>query len=281
MIDIKLLKVSHGTSREARKLLPYIQEADVWCPENAASTEDEAVMNEKTWQGFLSSGWNRSRFEKDLDRDLSSQNMETQARDYVKTEKSYLYRNKKTIWHLERFSSERSRELLEAEAKRERQFEESVYHLEKGNVKTFLDSHANILRSEIIDIEIRDREVARNIDRAEQEIRKTFPQFEKRDIIYLRGYIGSLHQPEKYSRLLSNGAIINLPEDSKTLADRLDYAIMEGKIGTTEMEELTLRYGVFVLIKNGRLDMAIRDVEEMSFEDLVKKIERKSGGVKL
>ena len=207
--------------------------------------------------------------------------METLVRDYVKTEKSYLYRNKKTIWHLERFSSERSRELLEAEAKRERQFEESVYHLEKGNVKTFLDSHANILRSEIIDIEIRDREVARNIDRAEQEIRKTFPQFEKRDIIYLRGYIGSLHQPEKYSRLLSNGAIINLPEDSKTLADRLDYAIMEGKIGTTEMEELTLRYGVWVLIKNGRLDMAGRDVEEMSFEDLVKKIERKSGGVKL
>ena len=50
MIDITLLKVKHSLVSEARKLIPFIQNCDVFGIENAGASEEEADRVERYMQ---------------------------------------------------------------------------------------------------------------------------------------------------------------------------------------------------------------------------------------
>lgn len=62
MLATTVLKVRHEHEHEAKKLLPYIKECDVFAIENAFVTEGQAQEVEKVWEDLLGSGISLPRF---------------------------------------------------------------------------------------------------------------------------------------------------------------------------------------------------------------------------
>ena len=48
-IQITIVKTFHETSEDAKKLRPYVEQCDVYSPESAFSTVQEAIENEDSW----------------------------------------------------------------------------------------------------------------------------------------------------------------------------------------------------------------------------------------
>ena len=62
MLDIIILKVIHTGEREAKKLLPYILECDIFSNESIGSSEKYAKLAERNWERTLK--LTRSKFKK-------------------------------------------------------------------------------------------------------------------------------------------------------------------------------------------------------------------------
>ena len=102
MIELTLLKVTHSGEQEARKLIPYIQDCDVFGIEGAICTEREASENERVWQRLLGTDISRSRLQEMPYVSI----LDEKRRVYTAKVIDYLFRNKRLLWSTERFTEE-------------------------------------------------------------------------------------------------------------------------------------------------------------------------------
>lgn len=109
MLDLKILKVEHETEEEACKLDPYIAHCDIFGLEHQLCTEDLAARAENSWERTLTQGFSPAQFRVSAQSGL--ENLPKGLYEHMATVRSHLYRSKKPIWFLERFSPEESEEL--------------------------------------------------------------------------------------------------------------------------------------------------------------------------
>jgi len=107
MINVKLLKIRHFGEYQAKKLRPFIEEADIFGLEQELTSGDIAHQEEMFWIEILES-WSRSRFTRKLGEISLDILPIKEHRDYTNVTKDMLYRNKKLIWHSERFTEQES-----------------------------------------------------------------------------------------------------------------------------------------------------------------------------
>src|SRR5574341_794999 len=108
MIEITILKVKHVGESEAKKLLQYMQGCDVWGLEEGFSSEETATRMEKEWMSILTSNESRSAFLQRIA--LNSHKKPAKEKVYLLKKFDYLFREKKPLVILERFSAREAKE---------------------------------------------------------------------------------------------------------------------------------------------------------------------------
>ncbi len=268
MIYVKLLKVVHTEREEARKLIPYIKEADIWCPEYAGLTDDMAKVMEADWEVMIRSTLSRSTFLRKTEEGL--QFLPPNQRRYVLGQADYLFQNKVLIWYLERFTPEKAATVHSLKAESNLKFGISLRELGQGQINHFFSEYWESLKLEKKSCELRDQEVARNIDLLERMIPQRYNRFMNKDIQAVVA-IGGAHHPERYVSFSLD--VVDLSRPAITIPDRLDYALDFGK-SFDEMKPLMLAYGALELSLRGVISLKLSDIEKMSYDDLRKKLSR-------
>lgn len=192
MLEIKILKVTHEGAAEAQKLVPFIQECDVFCPEKPACIEEIARKEEIFWQKiFEMNRFNFAMCAKEVHGHLPKL-----EQDYIITQDMTIFDSKKPILFLERFSKSESMQICEGKEKADKLYEQAKVLFRGG--KDFLSIYQEALeRYRNLYIK-RDEEVARNINRAENLIREFYSHLKDINPIKMTLSMGALHNPEKY-----------------------------------------------------------------------------------
>ena len=223
MLDVTVLKTSHGGELEAKKLIPYVQSCDVFSVETAIMSEDRAAQLEKLWRSLLGKRIGRDDFSEGV-KYLVAAETNPEIRKYMIKAYEYAFRNQRPLYCQERFQNEAKADI--------------VHNLWNSGIRTFSEGIEAITRGEetkgvksaymgsrflYSSRKGRDINIAKNLSRAEDIIRSTYPQTLDKDPLRLVLQIGAAHRPEAYS---------NLPIKVVTLvdhmSDRIDEMIEDG-----------------------------------------------------
>ena len=268
MLEVKILKVKHQTQDEARKLLPYIQNTDVYSAESPL-TEELAVLNEADWEKMFSYNWSRSKFERVSIDIIRKTDLDQDRCEYGLTERSYLFRAKIPLLFLERHSTTDLEKIKDINKRVESLIIEGIDLLAKGKVNEFLQRQWESIQLEAIGIELRDRNMAHNIELAEERIRQRYPQFKDRNPIRYTAGVGSRHAPERYTSFpLSVHVLRGQPIDP---TERLAFALEQPR-SFDELKLLMLLYGAQQLIRNKEFSLAVEDTEKITYDHLFKEL---------
>ena len=140
----------------------------------------------------------------------------------------------------------------------------------QGNIDDFLAiAWENMKKEKETEGEVRDREIARNINEAEERIRARYTQLAHRQPLRFTVFAGLLHTPERYVTIPHN--VCTLVGKPSTIEERLVYAEIEGK-SFDEMKLLELQFGAFNLSRIGRIPLTASQIEAMSFDELSRAI---------
>jgi len=156
---------------------------------------------------------------------------------------SYL-RKKLPVWYLERFLPEVAVK-LEKEMGEVRDKTISEYTaLHDGDEAEYLRLYWEL--SKIIKKVSgeRDKEIARNIDKAEEDIRERYDHLRDKETIRLTVMMGSLHFPESFTK--HPVEVINLMANLDNLSHKCQLDIRSGK-SFEEMKPLMLEAGYYEL----------------------------------
>ncbi|NQV91902.1 hypothetical protein HQ489_05505 [Candidatus Woesearchaeota archaeon] len=269
MLEVKLLKVTHAGKKEARKLIPYIQEADIYSPEHAGSTNEMALAMEHDWQRVLSSGGSRKHFQKVTEFGL--QHLPPNQQDYAVSEKVYLFRNEVPIFYLERFTPAEAMKLFGIKQQVDEKFERSLEVLAQGNVDRFLEIYWDSLQLESQTTGIRDKEIATNLEKATSYLSEKFPALASRGKINLVALLGALHNPERYTSM--EVEVVDLRKTITSIPDRLDDGLGR-QLSFDEMRDIMLAYGALELSLRRVIGLNRYDLERIDPADLVAELKK-------
>jgi hypothetical protein len=205
MMQITLLKVKHEGMAEAEKLRPYIQRAHVFGCESAGMKEEEARKTERFWLNLI-----RTISAEDF-RVVCPQFYPYHAqlqRDYCVVRDGYLFAHTIPLWHIERFNPQEARHLKKAAHNNNQLYTQALLALGKGNRDLFLQHVTRYFEENDRLMNLRDKEMARNLASAEARIRKNYPFLRDKDPLSLTACVGALHNPER--SLSSPVEVINL-----------------------------------------------------------------------
>jgi len=267
MLEVDILKVTHATEKEAKKLLPYIKDCDVYSPEAAFLSEPEARIREYEWEGLIKSDMNRTRF---LKIKTFQEESDPRILAYSMKEWEYCFRSKKPFWYLERFSTQRAKELMDDYHKSDSLFHESLVKLEQGDIEEFFEQNTlyNNLFNSIISK--RDQHMGTNLTVAEEQIRERYPQFKDKESLRLAVQIGAYHNIENYTDLPVR--VLDLTGEEDNIFIRYTETIYHNK-DPEQTKKHTLAIGVFSLAEAGILKLNEAQIEKMSFEELTQAVE--------
>ena len=261
MLDITILKVEHYGVREAKKLLPYIQNCEIFCPEFSCGTEKEAQEQETLWENTLTSGISRSQFKKCF----SFQNEAPKMMDYNMKLYDYCFRSKRLMWYLERFSSQEAEELTALNYESLKYYDKAQISLKEGDIEEYFEKYRDFSALNETFCSKRDQHIGTNLVIAEERIRERYPTLE--DIKHLRLVIqiGALHKIEEYSKLPVK--VENLLGEPRNIYDKHNLAILQEKT-FDERKNYILAEGLVNLAKDGFINSSEFELEKMSFEEL-------------
>lgn len=269
MLEVTLLKVLHQGVDEARKLLPFIQQTDVFSPEFPGFSERDVETLEKEWEQLISSGISRSEYDREAERFLQLNCFGKLTINYIRTLRSYLFRSKIPLWHLGRLKDEDMKRLFSLKALKDRRTSEGFEFLHKGEVETFLKTYEEITSIDYEAMEMRDRNIAENIANAEDRIRERFPGLKRVEPLRLTAFLGACHSPERYSSFPIKTHLL----DSAFEQDEWTRAKIERRPFKEHVPHI-LRYGALYLIEARRLDLTRAEVEKMSPTELYELLKR-------
>lgn len=266
MLEVTILKVKHSGHDEARKLLPYLKNCDIYCVEGAALTEKGAEENEKEWEMTLSSKPNRNKFRQNLASCLKTI-LKGEEYEYAIKEYEYAYLANLPTFHLERHSQEEANRINALDKESDILGGQSLRYLMAKKIDEFLQIHFKDLEMKVEAVKIRDRNMAANLESAEQILRSRYNgRLKDKDTIRLVAGVGSIHAPEKYTSIPIN--VVLLRGDS-TATDKL--AIELGKDHSFEsLTPYILRYGADFLLERGLIKNKREELDKMSTNDLYK-----------
>lgn len=286
MLKITKLEVVHLGEEEARKLLPFIKNADVYSPESALATEEKDRVGELGWKKILESKMSRTKFSK-LRPVIEGNNkyvekwnnkyVEKGNNKYAEKELDYLFVNKIPIWFLERGNSERVKILNDLTVASEEGAHIAAKDLIQGNITGYVTHFFNSLKLQARYTEIRDRDIALNLESAEANIREFYPQIADREPLKLTFNLGALHKPERYT---------SLPIEIRSLIGGADPIIIEGTAVLKDisdgkslevMRKAILRLGLESLLSGGRVSFdrsLLKELNERELENFIRSVKK-------
>lgn len=277
-LEITLLKVWKEGETEAKKLLPYINNCDVYGAENAMCTEEGAARFDSDW------AWALKNSSRTAMRDVMSRlfdkyflKQSPHIKRYGVKQFDYLFVANRLIWTLERFTPEEAEKLKTMTRESDENLSLANKLFWQGN-PDFLNFLLRGLESREHGIELRDRNMGKNISEAEERIRKAYPELCDKEPLRFTCTVGGLHQPEKYTQI---------PIGIQKLYTKSDYMMQlsllyrEDKT-SEELKRKILLFAVKDLIERGHLKIDPNSVEQMKFEDLadiIKSLPRNGKGM--
>ena len=268
MIEITIPRVRHSTQEEARKLIQYVVKCDVFSPELAMENEPEAKLYEALWYKQVVSGdITRSKVKKAL-----SASEDTKQKEYSEAVWGYIAKNRKTIFYSERFDKEAALELRLRYNANDTLVDEAIKRLEYGEIESFLVNYWKALGTDREIMETRDREIARNLDRAEEYLRETYSHLKDKHPLKLNGFVGFLHNPQKYTKTpIQAPTIAHFEPIQEEYLTGLDAGL------TFDQMKLTLlKFGARSMARDGLLNLAVMDLEQMDFDQVSAEIKKQA-----
>jgi len=259
MLEIILLKVMHEGLGAAKKLQKYIAECDVYGPEAAAMTEVVAIGTEEDWQRMLASG-SRTSVKKMVE--TASANEPPEQQVFRLREYDDIFRSKKTIWHVERFSSKDADELRRVYTAADMSAKAGLVSLVKGDIDDFLGKYWNACRLMYQVQDKRDRHIAVNLSCAEELLRKQFEHLRSKEFLRYTLALGSLHCPEVYT----SAKVISILLTEGDFQDKIEFAV-DPKRPYEEQKLELLRAGV-LKATNIFYKLSAADIYGMGLDEL-------------
>jgi len=195
MLEVTILKVQHSGTREARKLLPYIQNCDVFGPEDSIVTEKIALDKEKDWEKIIKSDESRFRFIGRTSDKIREIEWHPERAEYLLKVYDYLFREQKPLWFPEKCSEEERKNLLLPDGELDvRAFKA----FSKGDMDVFFAEIWEYVTLMFKQAEKRDQIIAKNLRVAETSIRNQYPSLASKEPVRYTFFVGFAHEPEKY-----------------------------------------------------------------------------------
>jgi len=231
MVEITILKVGHAGVDSAKELRPYIESNDVYCPEAAGHRHKEALRGRQSWLLRLEKP--KSRMIKDYMMLYRSHHQE--LRDFALTRYDILYRNKKPILILERFSGEDSKLICANADFYVSHIDRSVKKIQEGEI----DEPINVIRECVRRMREntirRDLMIARSLENVVGLAREVIP--DANDDLKVVVEIGAAHQIEKY---FSGECVLEDLSDGAELFYKMLMDQTQSKVPPTNNEILAL-----------------------------------------
>lgn len=228
MLEVTILKTNHAGVEEARKLLPYVQGSDAFGLELEATTKDRAKVFEESWARVLKSDISRTGFLRQLD---SISNCPIPSfKDYLDKAFDYMFRSRTPLYYAERWNNED--DASKPIRMRILGFEQYMLGLEMINHGKEIEGIQKCYdgaKMQVVSAIERDKNIAENLETAEESLREIYPTLRDVDPIRLGIQIGRSHQPERYSKLPFR--IIRLDADFKQadkIIKKIDELIYDG-----------------------------------------------------
>lgn len=261
MLELTILKVFHEGLSEARRIEPCVKQCDVYSPENAACTEAESRGYENLMQ-FLYS-LSLSAFRKESEQRVKHQRPE--QRDYTLKLNEFLFKAKKPVYCLERFSLTESFYLRSKKDGEENLLNESGVIFGRGDVDGGLRAFWAFVCLSAEVTRFRDQHMAKTLEKAEAEIRARYASLRTKEPLRLTLGIGGLHSPEIFiDTKVCKPTVIYMDECSAN--DPLTYltrAVYEGK---TNFEECRHKLLAIYLVANNKITPG--EAANKSYEEL-------------
>jgi hypothetical protein len=195
MLEITVLKTRHAGKDEARKLFPYIKTSDVFSPENACISEQEAKVLEDNWESNL--GLSRTQYRK---KSGIANGATHRISEYYTLLYESIFRNKIPLWYAERFSD------LEQKRSIDKKISEMLQTAKLADRLMFSGDLENGLRKcyehlhKLYDLaNLRDKKIAENLEGVESFLRRRYTQLSKKDPLQLTLQVGQGHNIERYA----------------------------------------------------------------------------------
>ena len=261
MLELKVLRVYHSGDKEAKKLLPYIKECDLFCSEEAFLTEEAAARVEAELQ--LKYKGSRTNFHNWASTLLQNDN--EQERAYLLRKFDYLYVSKVPVWHLERFTDEEARKAREYMNKAETLMNEAGRKLEKGHIEECVKMYFDGMKIELEGVRYRDDHIGGNISIMDQKVRQIYPSISDQRQLRVAMDIGGLHRPDKYTSMLLT--MIDLRGKPENPIQALWYDFDEHKT-LEEMKRLILARCLWAIFQNSPQKHKAQNLMDLSFDEL-------------
>ncbi len=271
-LEMTLLKVHHSGASEARKLIPYIQNCDVFGPENPCATENESREIENYWEAALK--LTRSAHRRFLDRIYSDTGtISPETAEYNRAQQEVLHRSQKPIYILERLSDEDSEngKLLRNLAKSAKFVASKSLVL--GNVDDFVDKYFEGCRYELHQSDMRDANMASVMINLEDRIRRRYEKLRDKNHLVFAAALGACHKPETRVSVKSLTVVLSDTTEFSIYED-VNNAISEGKQPHECKKELLVK-AIYELnlVNNWKLDMKM--IKNYTFTELLEVINKR------
>ncbi len=229
MLDVTIYKTTHIGEQEARKLIDPIGQSNAFAIE-ATCTADCALLMEADWSKLLESGMSRTRFLQKLDVILSQENSYPLIKEYLTKLHDYLFRNKCPIYYTERFGSpEDVQNLHELAVGGNKIFYNGIELIVQGCRDTGIQTSYDGARMQAEAVREKDRNIARNLETAEEVLRRTYPKLAQKGPIKLGIQIGRIHRPEEYCSFpVTVESMVGELSPRYLLLDRIDNMAIDG-----------------------------------------------------
>ena len=237
MLEITLLKVEHQTVGEARRLLPYIKECDVFGPESALLSRQDAEYTDRNWEERITKDISRTAFLKDLTETLARTEPHPGILAYKQKLFDYLFTEKKLLWHPERHPDEQRTRILawkEGSTRRNRLAVDSLMTGDSDQFFAYTWEEVAMLETLVGE---RDKEMARQFTDAEPNIRHRYPALAGKEPLRYAAFMGAAHKPERY--MAKKPRIVPLGGEVTGIYERLRDALARGE-RTDEVKKDTL-----------------------------------------
>lgn len=191
MLEVTIFKAHHKGEREAKKLLKPIKECDVYSRESFGATEDEATKIEEEWRQLIGSGMSRSKFLRGL----------TLKSPYSRKVLEYLFIERKPIIFSERWLNLRDlEEMKRLDGLGDFKRVEGRGRIIRGDYERGIPLYQEGIKYTMESVEMRDKNIAENLERDEEILRRTYPQLQDKNNIRLIMGLGAYHKPESYTQ---------------------------------------------------------------------------------
>lgn len=175
----------------------------------------------------------------------------------------YLFRSRRLIWNVERYSLNEVPRLHTLKQEEGAWINAARGSLVRGDVSGFLSDYKRSIRYNSVCNDLRDKHIGKQIERAEQNIRSRYPTLRQKEPLRLTVCLGILHAPERYCQ----AEPIPLVGEPRDIGERLDQAIIAGKAGE-EFDPFLLAYGIWSVFR-----VPEAALEKMNYQEIVEGVQ--------